>query len=147
MPYTDPDKQKESKRKCYEKHKEQYQAAQKERIKANPYMHRAWFRAYMREYRRKHPEYVVKIRLLKYHITPQDVERMFTEQNGKCAICGDEISLILGSKNYRHVDHHHATKKVRGLLCGPCNHAVGFSRESPAIMRQGADYLEKHPHG
>lgn len=40
-----------------------------------------------------------------------------------------------------HVDHHHGTGAVRGLLCSPCNIAIGLFRESPARMRAAISYV------
>lgn len=79
-----------------------------------------------------------------YGITLAEVERMFTEQAGVCACCGDEISLIRKTSNYRNVDHDHVTGKVRALLCHGCNLALGGFRDSPNRCHLGALYLEKH---
>lgn len=43
---------------------------------------------------------------------------MVERQDGRCAICRRDVRLV--------VDHDHATKAVRGLLCDLCNHAVGY---------------------
>ena len=56
--------------------------------------------------------------LRKYGITIAERDAMFTSQDGKCNICSiDNVDL--------QVDHCHATGKVRGLLCQPCNMALG----------------------
>ncbi|MGK2948022.1 MAG: endonuclease domain-containing protein, partial [Acidimicrobiales bacterium] len=39
------------------------------------------------------------------------------------------------------VDHDHRTGAVRGLLCGPCNRAIGLLRDSPVVCRLAAEYL------
>ncbi|MCA1845042.1 MAG: endonuclease VII domain-containing protein [Actinobacteria bacterium] len=55
----------------------------------------------------------------------------------RCAICGrpprPDISL--------HVDHEHETGRVRGLLCFPCNNALGLMHEDIALLWRAADYL------
>jgi len=84
-----------------------------------------------------------------YGITPEDFTRMLGEQNGRCAICGTEIKGILeplldGLRTGIHIDHDHATGKVRGLLCGPCNKGLGHFKDNLARMRAAIDYLEKH---
>lgn len=50
-----------------------------------------------------------------YGITVEDYDRMFDEQGGVCAICGN------GTKRRLAVDHNHETGVVRGLLCPRCN--------------------------
>ena len=58
-----------------------------------------------------------------YGISLEDYERMLIDQGGKCAICG---SLDPRAKREHFaVDHCHTTGKVRGLLCIPCNTAIG----------------------
>jgi len=56
---------------------------------------------------------------MKYRITMQDYDSMFSHQAGKCAICG-RADLILS------VDHDHNTGVIRGLLCLPCNSALAW---------------------
>jgi hypothetical protein len=56
----------------------------------------------------------------KYGITVVQYEAMVIEQDGLCAACR---KAPLGRL---HVDHNHLTGMVRGLLCGPCNRALGY---------------------
>ena len=75
----------------------------------------------------------------KFGITIDDYERMLDEQGGGCAICAaaepDSGSL--------HVDHHHGSGEVRGLLCVSCNNALGAFRESHEHLRRATDYLDR----
>jgi hypothetical protein len=41
------------------------------------------------------------------------------------------------------IDHCHTTGKIRGVLCNPCNTALGFAKESPHRLRSLADYIEQ----
>ena len=43
-----------------------------------------------------------------------------------------------------HVDHCHATGRIRALLCGACNGMLGLAKDKPATLRAAADYIEKH---
>jgi nucleoside 2-deoxyribosyltransferase len=61
-------------------------------------------------------------------------------QHGRCACCGTRIDS--GAARAAHVDHCHATGRVRGLLCAHCNSALGFARENAATLYQMAAYLE-----
>jgi len=42
-----------------------------------------------------------------------------------------------------HVDHDHASGRIRGLLCVACNNALGAFRESLDIFQAAADYLDR----
>ena len=79
--------------------------------------------------------------LRKYGLTPDDYNRMFTEQNGYCAICKRhqsefEISLV--------VDHNDETGVVRELLCGSCNAGIGMLQHDEEFLRNAIVYLRKH---
>ena len=47
-----------------------------------------------------------------------------------------------GPGKYFHVDHNHATKVVRGLLCCNCNFVVGHCLDNVEILRAAIAYLE-----
>lgn len=74
----------------------------------------------------------------RYGITKTDYEELLVIQNGVCAICHrtNKGSALC-------VDHCHATGKVRGLLCGTCNRAIGWLGDNAATVRAAAEYLEK----
>lgn len=65
-------------------------------------------------------------------------ERLCTEQEGKCAICG-----IVSTKPLR-VDHDHKTGKTRGGLCSSCNIALGSMRDDPLLLEAAARYIRNH---
>jgi len=94
------------------------------------------------EKRKASKEYHRNHRLLKeFGITPEDYDKMFEDQNGKCAICGTEK---LGSPGkHLAVDHDHATGKIRGLLCSRCNRTIGWFDDNPSLLRKAAQYLEQ----
>jgi hypothetical protein len=70
-----------------------------------------------------------------YGMAEADVQALAAAQGGLCAICRVAPAV--------HVDHDHATGTVRGMLCFPCNAAVGHLRDDPQVVRQAAVYLEK----
>lgn len=79
-------------------------------------------------------------RLKEYGLTPERLAEMLTSQNSTCACC--ETELFGGGET--HVDHNHITGKVRGLLCMPCNLAIGMVKENIDTVLKLGIYLEKH---
>lgn len=57
--------------------------------------------------------------------------RLVAEQEGRCAICGEEHRLF--------VDHDHRTGKVRAALCNRCNVVVGALETD--IAAKAMEYL------
>lgn len=108
----------------------------KHRVKYNS-VERAW-RASNKE---KIKNYSTKRILGTYGITPEDFDRMFAAQEGRCAIC---FRHQIEFKKRLAVDHCHKTEKVRLLLCGPCNTALGLFQDSPELLRTAADYIKVH---
>lgn len=80
----------------------------------------------------------------KYGISIEEYDRMYDSQSGRCAICGDSM-LRKGGGNQRcaHVDHCHATNRVRGLLCFRCNIGLGSFRDRCDLLRSATDYLTR----
>ena len=64
----------------------------------------------------------------KHRITVEQYEKMFKEQDGKCAICGTTPKIKeqyhRGQSGVLHVDHDHSTGMIRGLLCHSCNQGM-----------------------
>lgn len=58
-------------------------------------------------------------------------------QEGRCASCGHKRKLV--------VDHDHATGVVRGLICTPCNMAIGGLGDTPEGVRKALEYLLRKP--
>lgn len=69
----------------------------------------------------------------RYQLTPAEYAALVERAGGRCAVCQREASL--------QVDHCHATGAVRGLLCGPCNKALGLLRDDVASLRAAIAYL------
>ena len=75
----------------------------------------------------------------RYGLTPQELDEMYANQDGRCASCQEEISLLGRST---HIDHCHDTGKVRGILCRRCNSALGFLDDSAAKVALLLGYIE-----
>lgn len=73
-----------------------------------------------------------------YGLTKKKYDEMVLQQEGEgvCAICKTkkEGKLV--------VDHNHQTGKNSGLLCRPCNLALGLFRESSIFLKSAITYLE-----
>jgi hypothetical protein len=99
-----------------------------------------------REWQRKNPEKMaVRQRRYRYRqtglgVTADDYDAMLIKQGGLCAIC----RLRGEGKKRLHVDHCHSTGKIRGLLCFPCNFALGHYRDSIELHKAAIAYLEEH---
>ncbi len=81
----------------------------------------------------------------KYNITLEEYNKMFWEQNGKCAICDNEESIIDPKTNKAKklsVDHCHETGRIRGLLCGNCNRGIGLLNHNVKLIKKAALYCE-----
>ena len=73
-------------------------------------------------------------------IEPQDYEKLFVEQKGKCAICGTDNPG--GNRKRFCVDHCHDTDRIRGLLCVSCNSGLGYFKDNIDLLSDAATYLK-----
>lgn len=89
--------------------------------------------------RKARAEHEQRRRLRKYGLTQEQYDQMMAEQDDRCAACCTDTP---GFKGWC-IDHDHQTGRVRGILCTPCNRAIGFAQESPVILRALADWLEQ----
>jgi recombination endonuclease VII len=113
-----------------------YRARNREKVNA-------WKREWMRKYRIEHPERV-RAANGKYN---RDKRRLYEHASHKptrpdpgfCEACG-----TVDLKRRLFIDHDHLTDKFRGWLCGRCNSALGFAKDSIGTLRLLIAYLEKH---
>lgn len=72
--------------------------------------------------------------------------KLFAEQDGRCAICGqpetacDEIGQILPLSLYGAA---HFNGRVYGLVCKLCNMGLSMFRDSPALLARAISFLTK----
>ena len=76
-----------------------------------------------------------------YGITRGEYDLLLIKQEFGCACCGSTHSKRKGHKRLV-VDHDHATGEVRGLLCHPCNVALGLLYDDSQLIRTLADYVD-----
>lgn len=60
---------------------------------------------------------------IKYGITIEDYNLLYSQQQECCILCGIHQSKL---SHRLHVDHDHNTKRIRGLLCKACNNKIGW---------------------
>lgn len=68
-----------------------------------------------------------------YGVTPEEVNEQLEKQGGLCAICVKAPASQL--------DHDHVSGKMRGLLCSPCNQALGLFGDDCERLERAIDYL------
>lgn len=74
----------------------------------------------------------------KYGLTLEEYHALVEKQGSACAICGSS-----GDARALHVDHHHGTGEIRGLLCNNCNRCLGLMRDDVVVLRSAIAYLER----
>lgn len=72
----------------------------------------------------------------RYGLSLEDFDDLLERQGGVCAVCKEAPPT--------EVDHDHDTGEVRGLLCSPCNGAVGLFGDDPDVIRRAIAYLILH---
>src|SRR5258708_5990566 len=73
-----------------------------------------------------------------YALTIEAYEAMVVKQHNRCPIC---LSAPATDERLA-VDHDHVTGAIRGLLCGPCNRALGGLANDVQRLRRAIAYLE-----
>lgn len=93
-----------------------------------------------RRYKKENREKVAtQQRFRKFGLSQGDWEKLKSDQKGVCAICKSDPK----GKEFC-VDHDHITGKVRALLCGKCNSAIGLLSDSSDLALRAAGYLKQH---
>lgn len=76
-----------------------------------------------------------------YGLTYQEVQDIYDSQDQRCAACKNKINLGFDQGV---VDHCHNSDQIRGILCPPCNKALGFVFDDTERLRGLIRYLEEH---
>jgi Recombination endonuclease VII len=64
------------------------------------------------------------------------IEKAQRERPDCCEVCGQMAEICF--------DHCHKTGQFRGWLCHSCNCILGFAKDSGALLRRLANYLDQH---
>lgn len=124
--------------------REAYRARQKRWRAANPEATRSYVRTYkacldpekkQAKLERGKDRYIER----KYGLTRAQWNALYAAQDGVCALC--RIPGRTGRHSKLVVDHCHETGRIRGLLCGPCNVALGIFGDTEAALKRVFDYV------
>lgn len=80
----------------------------------------------------------------KFGICIETYEKMLSDHNHQCAICGYKQPEHAEAHDKLYVDHNHTTNEIRGLLCMNCNSALGHFREDLTILEKAVQYMTKY---
>lgn len=119
-----------------EARKSKQRVSQRNRLRTN-----ADARASMSAYQKSPAGRLVKKRSKiksKYGLNWDSFTTLFESQDGKCAGCASPLHMTKEAC----VDHDHRTGRVRGILCHPCNRALGAVRDNTEVLRALIQYLE-----
>ena len=109
----------------------------------------AWCKSCMAEYQitykeKKGRDYFKNYNYMaQYGITLEEAKELLVSQSNACALCEKEVSWLPGFSASAHVDHCHSTGKVRGILCGSCNTALGKLGDSVESITKVLNYLKE----
>ncbi len=96
--------------------------------------------SYTKSRNKRKPAYADRHLRNKYGITLAKKQEMCDAQKNTCAICPTQFLNL----SKAHVDHNHATKAVRGLLCHQCNVSIGLLKEDKLRIENIRLYLARH---
>tara|TARA_B100001057_G_scaffold133155_1_gene132593 strand:- start:338 stop:772 length:435 start_codon:yes stop_codon:yes gene_type:complete len=79
----------------------------------------------------------------KFGISLDQYNDMLKKQNNRCMVCNqlETRRSNKGGIRFLAVDHCHTTGKVRGLLCGNCNVALGLLNEDRDRIQKLIEYI------
>lgn len=76
----------------------------------------------------------------KYGLNTEQYDALLEAQGGCCACCGSTEPRGKGEQTFA-VDHDHETGQLRGILCHPCNRAIGLLGDTAEGVRKALLYL------
>ena len=83
--------------------------------------------------------------IARYGLNRNEQTELLESQNHKCGICESDVKLFVRNNQAGVVDHCHETGEVRGILCGPCNTAIGQIEKAgkEAFFKNAEKYINK----
>ena len=88
---------------------------------------------------------IATIKARKYGMTLEELRAIVDAHDENCDLCGKPDTTHRQRTWTRQLtlDHDHESGRFRGLLCSPCNLALGNANNDPALLREMADYIER----
>jgi recombination endonuclease VII len=112
-----------------------YQGLTRDRRRANRARRKDFINARVRRRRATEADFRDRERARRYGLSLEELRAMLARQGNACAICRKAgVGL--------HIDHCHATGKVRGLLCRKCNQGLGNYNDDPSLTAAATAYLK-----
>lgn len=114
---------------------------------------RAWATKARRERLEREPEKTKRqwadaSRKYKYGVSRPEYDTLRERAGYRCEVCKRHEDDMPKSKKHLgmslHVDHDHATKIVRGVLCFHCNAMLGHVNDRIELLESAIAYLKKH---
>lgn len=97
-----------------------------------------------KQYRARDNHYINK-KAKEFNVSVEYLEKLYKDSKGVCAICNKPETAISSHKHRRIrmlcIDHDHKTDKIRGVLCGRCNAAIGHFKDDVNSMHAAIRYL------
>lgn len=100
---------------------------------------------YRKEYQIKNPEAGTDRHYRRvFGVGLLSIRELLATQDNKCKLCERTLSMVNGRgfSSIAHVDHCHSTGKIRGILCGHCNTALGKLGDSVEAIERVLKYVK-----
>ena len=118
---------------------------QKERRKKHREENKEATAASRRRYRENNPEKVAIADIRRrYFLSEDSAKELYERSMGTCDSCGDEWDPEKYKNRRFCVDHDHDTGAIRGILCMPCNAALGLLKDDKEVVRKLLSYIEEY---
>ena len=116
-----------------------YRAGNRDKIKSKREQNKDYYKLYKQIHKERIRQQNYENRIKKaYNLTPKDVEDLRLSQKNACSICNTSFNI-----KRMNIDHCHATGVIRGLLCNPCNAALGLFDDDIHNLKAAIKYLTK----
>lgn len=85
-------------------------------------------------------DYKWRARYNRHGLSKEQTLDLIEKQDNKCALCSRPFLSMWG--NDMHIDHDHETNEIRGILCMPCNVALGMLGDNEEGLVKALAYVK-----